>query len=505
MNNNFDIQKRIFLNRARLKDKIYCHPQAFFEGNDWPGDRIGRAMLALCCHYKFTQSSLKKAKLKKQLDDIVLNLDKYLNIELYFGDVFDGFVNEQQLSGNSWFLRGLCEYYEITSNPLVLKYIVAVVENLFNKVKNAYQSYPLSNRVLGLMIGSLDEKERNGWLTSTDIGCAYIMIDGITHAYQILKDESLKLAIEELIESFVKIDYVGKKFQTHATLTCARGILRFYKITNEKKYLTYAIEIFENYQKFGMTLSYSNYNWFGCVDSWSEPCAIVDSQILAIKLFWETKNFEYVKLVNRIFFSALMPSQRSNGGAGCDCCLSDKNSILKSHIYEGFCCCTMRYAEGLKVALQENVLIEKDDITILRLQSEKIVNDELNLEINGSFQNGNQINISIKNDKPQNLYIYFPAQAKLSSNCKFVKKNCFMVFENIQNQKIKINFEIDFCKETLFDKSILFVGDEICTNKQNMKKRQKNVFLFEGKEFSKILNSVEIKKENDLKKITQQI
>ena len=52
-----------------------------------------------------------------QANEILRQLPEYTNIGGYFGDIFDeNNVNEQQLSGNSWFLRGLCMWYEITED-----------------------------------------------------------------------------------------------------------------------------------------------------------------------------------------------------------------------------------------------------------------------------------------------------------------------------------------------------------------------------------------------------
>ena len=55
----------------------------------------------------------------------------------------DSVIDEQQLSGHSWLLRGLCEYYLWRKDPAVLAMIKNIVENLFLPTCGDYPSYPL--------------------------------------------------------------------------------------------------------------------------------------------------------------------------------------------------------------------------------------------------------------------------------------------------------------------------------------------------------------------------
>ena len=96
-----------------------------------------------------------------------------------------------------------------------------------------------------------------------------------------------------------------------------------------------------------MTLTYENFNWFKREDSWTEPCAIVDSFILATKLFKITNDEKYLKLARRIWFNGMQFCQRENGGVGPNSCVTVNNPTLKISMYEAPFCCTMRYSEGL--------------------------------------------------------------------------------------------------------------------------------------------------------------
>lgn len=352
-----ELKKRIDKNRVRLSEPQYSFPAIFQEGGEWPGDWQGRTMLALAYHCKVCEKHEKEITFS-QLKEIVLSLDEYTNEDGYFGETFNGiYVNEQQISGNSWFLRGLCEYYKLSSDSSVLNRLNKISKTYLSRLKDFYLNYPKVTRENGLVGGHLQKEIVNGWLLSSDVGCAFIMLDGITQVYEITKNILLLPVIEQMLNKFEEIDYVKYNCQTHAVLSGTRGVLRFYKITKNERWLKLAIHNFKIYKDYGMTLNYANYNWFG-KPSWTEPCAIIDSLIIAQELFRYTSEWKYVKFINACYFNALRFSQRPNGGAGCDTCLTEYNGRLAVHMYEAFFCCSMRIAEGLcRLVLNSFILI----------------------------------------------------------------------------------------------------------------------------------------------------
>ena len=54
-------------------------------------------------------------------------------------------------------------------------------------------------------------------------------LDGLSREYSILHISELKGLLEEMIQEFSNIDFVGISMQTHATLSAVRGILCFYE------------------------------------------------------------------------------------------------------------------------------------------------------------------------------------------------------------------------------------------------------------------------------------
>ncbi len=331
---------------SRLSSPDYYIDNLFRgEDYDWPGDWEGRALLAFCRLYSVTGQKI------PAMDKMVEMLPDKTNGEGFFGGKFDpSAVDEQQLSGHSWYLRGLVAYAELFPQSIAMEYAQKTVHNLFIPALKQYESYPIERGVntSGGVSGNLDGKIGN-WRLSTDVGCAFIPLDGLAHYYAATKDEQLKTLLEAAIVKFMSLDKVGLKMQTHATLTAARGILKYYEATADKKYLTYVTETFRLYTQYGMTATYENYNWFGRSheEIWTEPCAVVDSMILALELYRLTGEEDYRTLARRIWFNGLQFCQRVNGGAGPNSCVDDSRPVLKIEMYEATFCCTMRYTEGL--------------------------------------------------------------------------------------------------------------------------------------------------------------
>jgi hypothetical protein len=187
------------------------------------------------------------------------------------------------------------------------------------------------------------------WILSSDIGCTFMSIDGLSHAYCVTRDARVKELLDEMITVYLGIDKVKLKAQTHCTLTAARGMIRMYRETGDEVYLNGAKTIMSLYANGGgMSLTYQNLNWWGRPDSWTEPCAIVDSLMLSGELYKLTANEEYRTLAARIYHNGLSTAQRDNGGAGTDSAVTEGGAdTLQMGMYEAYFCCTMRLSEGL--------------------------------------------------------------------------------------------------------------------------------------------------------------
>lgn len=341
-----DLGARTALLCGRMTAADY-RPERIFSADvsGWPGDWEGRAILAQTMLTRLTgqESPYLKAN--------VAALEGNLNEKGYLKGILpDGEFDEQQLSGHGWLLRGLCEYYAWCGDEKVLELARRMAENLFLPLRGRMQDYPTdpSERTGGGAAAGNVSCVIRGWHLSTDTGCVFIPMDGLSRLWEITGDTRLGELLEEMFQRFRSIDLAGIKAQTHATLTALRAILRMYRVSGQETYLDAAREIFDLYLKKGMTATYANRNWFGRPE-WTEPCAIIDSFIVAQRLFEYTGDTDYALTARAIWINGVCRAQRPNGGFGCDSCAGEGGSgdLLLVHIYEAPWCCSMRGGEGM--------------------------------------------------------------------------------------------------------------------------------------------------------------
>ena len=347
-----ELDERIRRSEARLFDDYYQMPAVFQPyGADWPGDKEGRALLAFVSHYKTT------GKINPCMEAMLEALPRYTNQYLYFDPPQGPIIHEQQLSGHSWFLRGLCEHYEQFGDERSLTALKSVTEHLYLPTTGRYMGYPIQRDPQLLNEGGVSGHSStvmDGWSLSTDVGCAFMAIDGLSHVYKITRDPRVKTLLDEMIAVYTSIDKIALRAQTHCTLTAARGMMRLYAVTGDPFYLNHAQDIYLLYtEQGGMDLTFQNLNWWERPNTWTEPCSIVDSLMLAGELYTATGRDDYRRMATRIYQNGWATVQRPNGGAGTDYVVYlpygdfPGECIQYMHGYEAFFCCTMRLAEGL--------------------------------------------------------------------------------------------------------------------------------------------------------------
>lgn len=358
-----ELATRVNANFDRLEDKEYRPPKFFAPSSNsdgWPGDHEGRTLLGLV--------SLAKAsgRAPKYLPEILRQWPGHLNERGYFGPLAAGEADEQRLSGHGWALRGLCEYYLWSGDKQVLPWIRAIADNVFLAAADRFPDYPIDPKErpqdVGKAAGNRLNRSIRGWRLSTDVGCFMIGIDGFVQAAQVLGDHRYDRAIEAAFARFLAMDAVALKAQTHATLTGLRALLRY----DGKRYLKDVRRIWERYRRQGMTEYFGNYNWFARYATWCEPCAIVDSHLVALQLWELTDDSAYLEDAERIYWNALCREQHRNGGFGLDNTpgRAAATNDLCVACEEAFWCCTMRGAEGLFSAADYAVRA-KDDAIVL--------------------------------------------------------------------------------------------------------------------------------------------
>lgn len=458
-----DLRRKAEHNLCRMNSELYDAEHCFKDASYlWYGDWEGRTILSLVRLWEVLKEK------PKNLDSIMAALDAHLNVQGYFGELLnETSINEQQLAGNSWVLRGLCEYYRMTQDESIFRKIICIVENLYLPVKKHLNTYPLTvpATVLGEKSGGIIKTYKN-WRISSDIGCMFIALDGLTDAYEVTNDERLKELIEAIAKINFTIDKIKNNYQTHATLTCARGILRMYRLTGQKEYLDYTLNIFQLYVACGMSYAYGNYNWFNRGE-WTEPCAIVDSIILADELYCITNDIYYLSLCHKIYYNAFVFAQRDNGGFGCDSCVKADQPYLMPDMrefYEAYWCCTMRAAEGFWAVTRSQWKGSNNQIFCCFYNSSKFVLEETEVCISTDYPNGNAVNVAVKSKRELDLCFYVPENVK-SIVCtwpNYTIKNGFLCCHVAGEAEFSLSFEQVFKKvEVSAGRYLIFKGERL--------------------------------------------
>ena len=357
-----ELKTRALANFDRLERDKYLPGNLFIteaQSGGWPGDTEGRTILGLTLLAQATH------RIPKYLDEIIQILPSKLNPQGFFGTNHKDSIAEQQLSSHGWVLRALSEYYLWEKDPNTLSLINRMIENLALPSAGQHKIYPInpSERKPAGSSSGTNSSTIGKWIVSTDIGCDYIFLDGLTQVYQIKPSEPLKKLIEEMINRFLEIDLVAIKAQTHASLTALRSLLRYYEITGNERYLEEVQKRFDIYLHEGMTENYENYNWFGRPE-WTESCAVIDSYIVAFALWRFTGNTDYLEYAHRIYYNGICFEQRFNGSFGSQNCTGSRNPFLTVEITDVNWCCTMRGGEGLARVIENLVYIQDQSITI---------------------------------------------------------------------------------------------------------------------------------------------
>ena len=337
------------------------------KGYAWPGDMEGRALLAFVRLERATGRPSANLAALRQVWPSRLNCDGY------FGAVLDPqAIDEQQLSGHGWVLRGLCELYDWRHDPAVLEEIRVIVKHLALPTLGAHASYPIApgDRVKNKGSYAGEHAQSIGrWVLSTDIGCDLIFMDGLMQAAILLQDPATDALCEEILARNLQIDLAGIQAQTHATLTGLRGMLRWAAYRDRPELVDEAEKRFQLYLREAMSENCENWNWFGR-PTHTEPCAVVDSFMVANELWRLTRKAEYLAAAHRIAYNGFFAEQNANGGFGCST-VSGANGVrhVGIAIPEAWWCCSMRGAEGFAELAEHSLCTDESGVYFTGLNS----------------------------------------------------------------------------------------------------------------------------------------
>jgi len=394
-----DLRVRAQMSFDRLHDPLFQYPNiAQHTRNDpYPGDFIGRIILGL------VQLGQVLGKEPVYLAEIIQRLqNELMNPQGYLGKIPEkGFFDEIQISGHQFFLRGLCEYYLWKPDSGIQRIIASTINNLLLPLARDIQSYPLGEQRKNLKTGNeiaMDAGRVANWQLSTDTCQLFMVLDGLTQAWQLFPTPELKNAIEKLFGFYSQINLVEIQAQTHSMLSALRGILRYYEMTGDAQYLDFVKKTFEAYKKQAWTENYEDYNWFGR-PTHTEGCAIIDSFLLATELWQVTRNANYLHEAHLIYYNGMLNNQWINGGFGVNSCVGPKQNLFLKHQVEATWCCTMRGSEGLAKAIQYSYFYDQNHIYIPFYHDNratlKFDDGNLELELSGRYPFQGEIALSV--------------------------------------------------------------------------------------------------------------
>lgn len=376
-----DFAARSVRNYARLEGDSYRPWEVFgADVHGWPGDWEGRLILALVSHAR--ASGREPAWLEAIIDAI----PAHLNESGFFGNARQPgeLCDEQQMAGHSWLLRGLCAYLEWKGGDARVQRILdGVLEGLILPAAEDYRHYPITREQAlspeGWKMSPLQSKGSSHAMTS-DWGCAFILLDGLSHALQVLGQPRIQEMLEIMVERFEQLDLEGMNVQTHATLSACRGLFRYGERIDNEAYVGRARAVFDRYKAVAMTEHYCNYNWWGR-PRWTEPCAVIDSFILSTWLWRYYGEPAYLADAHHIYYNGIAHAYRHEGCFGTDWCVGAHNSedednpdsrLLAPRTYEVYWCCNMRGGEFFARA-QEALCYEQDGTLYLPFFNNAII------------------------------------------------------------------------------------------------------------------------------------
>lgn len=310
--------------------------------SDWPGDLAGRLLLSLSRYARAGMPTLERAT---QLNEAMLDAlvpRGYLGPEV--GEVSD----EQQVACHGWVAAGLLQFFHVTGDERSRRAAFRVIDALIAPALRR-RDYPWARIVPtygGAPSGTATEVI-DGWAVSSDVWCVLLSLNALVPAALLSGRSDLADLIVELTQTVSTLDVVAHRAQLHAVLAAARNLADWSVATGDAQAADVAAALYDTYAREGRTLNHATFNWFGRPDSWTEPCAIVDSIGVAGSLHELTGDGRYRVDAARIAHNGLSFAERLDGSFGLDTIATASDPILAAVEPDAHWCCTIRGAIGL--------------------------------------------------------------------------------------------------------------------------------------------------------------
>lgn len=301
-----------------------------------------------------------------RLNDMITALPSHLNSLGYIGPD-DAAPDENLLAANGLILKGLCAYYNMSSDRKSLEWISSIALNLFVKNKELCTACPLAPG-----------------------------LEGLAEAYRLVGTPEMKEVIDGMIARFLETDLAAAKASTSALLSACRGLVSYSEITGESRWVDEARSRWNTYKENGMTENFESYRQLGVYGAGSDPSAAAASFILANKFWQHTADNDYLKVAHLIYFNALCHMQRSDGSFGSDTCPGEASGPDLSVVSDDVCPLgSMAGAEALATAAAFTFMKDGSTIYVLTPRSSSYSFGGLELDVETDYPNEGLVIINV--------------------------------------------------------------------------------------------------------------
>lgn len=330
--------------------------------SDWPGDLAGRLLLSLSRYARAGMPTLERAT---RLNEAILDA---LTPRGYLGPEVGEISDEQQIACHGWVAAGLLQFFHVTGDDRSRQAALRVIDALIAPALRR-RDYPWA-RILptygGAPSGTATEVI-DGWAVSSDVWCVLLSLNALVPAALLSGRSDLAELIVEVAQTVSTLDVVTHQAQLHAVLAAARNLADWSVATGDAQAADTAVGLYDTYAREGRTLNHATFNWFGRPDSWTEPCAIVDSIGVAGSLHELTGDRRYRVDAARIAHNGLSFAERLDGSFGLDTIATSSDPVLAAIEPDAHWCCTIRGAIGLLEAREAAVRLSGGALVVTDL------------------------------------------------------------------------------------------------------------------------------------------
>lgn len=348
------------INRLNQDDYRPGRVVAESAADEWPGDLAGRLLL--------TKSRLSRSGHGDdgEVHDLFARMLVAVDGTGYFGPPLLEIVDEQQVACHGWVASGFLQYGLTFDDARAIDAARRVVDALLLPAVRRLDSYPTTRDGSheGGPAGTATSVVGD-WRLSTDTWCVLLTLNGLVPVWEVTRAPDIAEAIEGLLDLAMEVDLPRQGAQLHATLAAARNFARYGEVSGDARAVAAAASIYDEYVRLSRTLNWATYNWFHRDDSWTEPCAIVDSLGLAMALWRTTGLPRYLEDARRIERNALAFAQARDGSFGLDSIATRENPEIRPLHDDARWCCTIRGGLGIIDVRDRSVEVVERGIRIL--------------------------------------------------------------------------------------------------------------------------------------------